>query len=74
MAMDEARIELRQAIKDCRDRGLFAAAKWAAVQLAGLPATDQTASNNANAPGSNEPYDETFELARSFFDIKVCLC
>ena len=34
-SVPQRRTELRQAIRDLHDRGLFTAAKWAAEQLAG---------------------------------------
>jgi hypothetical protein len=70
--MSEHAAELRRAVKDCRDRGLFTAAKWAAVQLAGLPRNGVPGSSvYMDATGGGEATDDTYELARTLFDLKV---
>ena len=64
--------ELRQAVLDCRARALYTSTKWAASALCGLPEEEvmyssQTAPPAAAAASSSPSY----ELARSFFDLKV---
>lgn len=74
-----AKQELRQAVSDCRERGLFAAAKWAAQQLVALPVDQDPSSSGAaagHAPsnssvGASSAERDLFDLARSFFDCKV---
>ncbi|KAL7409660.1 hypothetical protein BDY24DRAFT_418699 [Mrakia frigida] len=41
--MDRFPTELRQAVKDCRDRGLIAAAKWASELLTSIPPSSRSA-------------------------------
>lgn len=68
--------ELRQAVVDCRQRGLFASAKWAAAALCGLPEEEVEASSASAAqqPSSGGGSGgAAFELARSLFDLKVRL-
>jgi anaphase-promoting complex subunit 8 len=64
--------ELRQAVQDCRARALHASAKWAAAALCGLPEEEVMGSPQAPPPAaaaaSSSP---AYELARSFFDLKV---
>lgn len=67
--VDQKRQELRQAVRDCRERGLYSSAKWAAVQLAGLPPGEQSSSTAEDS--FSVVHDDTFELARSYFDVKV---
>ena len=62
--------ELRQAVADCRARGLYVAAKWAAAALCGLPEEDVMGSpQDALAAGGGT--SAAFDLARSLFDVKV---
>lgn len=79
------RVELKKAVCDLRDRGLFKAAAWAAEQLMGLPDTDQSSQGPSSrrrpgegAPGPSatppeEEDEDSFLLARSCFDLKVIL-
>jgi Anaphase promoting complex subunit 8 / Cdc23 len=64
------RQQLRQAVFDCRERGLTEAATWAAQQLIGLPKpsendlpTEPSSSDNAES--------DVFMYAKSLFDSKV---
>ena len=59
-----ARVELRAAVHDTRRRGLLYATKWAAEQLAGLPAAP------AGAAAQAEGDSDVLVLARSYFDLK----
>lgn len=64
--------ELRQAVADCRARGLYAATKWAAAALCGLPEEEvMGASEEVLAAAAG--VSAAFDLARSLFDIKVRL-
>lgn len=57
---------------DCRSRALYASAKWAASALCGLPEEEVLASSQAVAVGeSGGSSGAAYELARSFFDLKV---
>lgn len=65
----QRRAELRKAVIHLRARGLNAPAKWAAEQLAGLPSDPEGESLlEANA---DEHEDDTYLLAKSYFDLKV---
>ena len=59
-------------MQDCRARALYASAKWAASALCGLPEEEVMGSSQAPPPAaaasSSSP---AYELARSFFDLKV---
>lgn len=74
------RRELRQAVKDLSERGLYTSAKWAAEQLVGLPgdtgAGDAKASSSSCGPSTSAAADEDdsdeYLLARTHFDLKVC--
>lgn len=55
---------------DCRIRGLLVPAKWAAAALCGLPEEEVAAAGRGPASASPSP-GPAFELARSFFDLKV---
>jgi anaphase-promoting complex subunit 8 len=75
------RDQLLQAIYDCRERGLFTSAKWAAQQLNGLPSQSQFAATTTTtttiptplpvdtAAASPSEHD-SYQLARSMFDLK----
>lgn len=63
--------ELLQAVSDCRIRGLLVPAKWAAAALCGLPEEGvAAAAAHPSSVGCPTP-GPAFELARSFFDLKV---
>lgn len=62
--------ELLQAVSDCRIRGLLVPAKWAAAALCGLP-EEQVAAAAAPPIIVCPTSGPAFELARSFFDLKV---
>ncbi len=62
--------ELLQAVSDCRIRGLLVPAKWAAAALCGLP-EDQVAAAAAPQNVVCPTPGPAFELARSFFELKV---
>lgn len=64
------RQQLRQAVRDCRDRGLTTSAKWASQQIAGLDGNDVSLSPAASAQAVTAE-DDVYELARSMFDLKV---
>ncbi len=66
---DQRRRELRAAIVDLRERGLSAAARWAAEQLAGLPAPGTATSLARAEPAASD--DDVYQLALSLFDAKV---
>ena len=67
------RLQLRAAIYDLRERGLAPAARWAAEQLAGLPAADTEDRDvrTDTAPAAQPADDDSFLLARSLFEMKV---
>lgn len=54
-------------------RGLYAPAKWAAEQLNGLPDSDGIDEQPSTSGSAVEHEDNTFLLARSFFDLKVVI-
>lgn len=84
----ELRQQLRQAVFDCRERGLTEAATWAAQQLSGLPKMASTSPRGGSGadqaqveheatprfPPSHADNDESdvFLYAKSLFDNKVC--
>ena len=74
------RAHLRQAVFDCRERGLTEAAAWAAQQLNGLPKADPAAAAAiASTSGKHctqraEAYDDESDIflyAKALFDQKV---
>lgn len=65
------RIELRQAIIDLREHGLIMQAQWAAEQLAGLPADEDTSPLPPPCAPSVAQLDDAYLLARTHFDLKV---
>ena len=69
----QKRLQLRAAINDLRERGLGSAARWAAEQLAGLPAADP-ADHDARsdmAAAAQPADDDSYLLARSLFEMKA---
>ena len=72
------RSQLRQAIKDCRERRLSEASRWAALQLSGMtgPPDDQaTPSAPADQPASGSLEEEdAYQLAVAHFDFRVRTC
>ena len=64
------RQQLRGAVQDLRERGLGAAARWAAEQLAGLPTPDPAQSQPQTLPAAAD--DDLYLLALSLFEAKVC--
>lgn len=68
--------ELRRAVADCRARGLYTAAKWAAATLCGLPEEEVMGSSQElpAAGGGSGGTSAAFDLARSLFDLKVRGC
>ena len=62
--------ELQLAVQDCRARALYASAKWAASALCGLPEEEVMGSSQAPPPAAAAA-SPAYELARSFFDLKV---
>jgi anaphase-promoting complex subunit 8 len=67
-AVRAARGELRRAVHDTRRRGLLYATKWAAEQLAGLPAA--AAGGGATAASAWESDSDVLQMANSYFDLK----
>ena len=67
----ERRNELRRAVIELRARGLNASAKWAAEQLTGLPSSDEDDDQPSTSSSSDEDENDTFLLAKSYFDLKV---
>lgn len=67
------RAQLRAAIHDLRERGLAPAARWAAEQLAGLPAADPEEHDaRRDAAAAAQPADDdSYLLARSLFEMKA---
>ena len=66
--------ELRRAVADCRARALYAAAKWAAAALCGLPEEEvMGSSQEAHVAAAAGGTAAAYELARSLFDLKVRL-
>ena len=71
----QARQELRQAIRDCRERRLEVSAKWAAQQLAGM-GEDAAGSQQQRIPQESSPSasiqeEDAYQLAVSHFDCRV---
>lgn len=67
------RLELRQAVFDCRERGLYEAASWAAQHLTSLPASTQPSSTEGVGLPGGEQESDAYLVAKSLFDCKVCL-
>ena len=70
----EARQELRQAIRDCRERRLDVSAKWAAQQLAGMVGEDSSGSHESpqeSSPCSSIQEEDSYQLALCHFDFRV---
>ena len=67
------RSQLRAAIHDLRERGLGPAARWAAEQLAGLPAAASEGHDvrTGTAPAAQPADDDSYLLARSLFEMKA---
>lgn len=64
------RSELRQAVFDCRERGLYEAASWAAQHLTSLPASTTSHTEGVGIPGGENESD-AYLVAKSLFDCKV---
>ena len=69
----QARQELRQAIRDCRERRLDVSTKWAAQQLAGM---GEDSSGSQQRPQESNPFasiqeEDAYQLAVSHFDFRV---
>ena len=62
------RQQLRQAVYDCRERGLSEAATWAAQQLVGLPKPER---EDAVSCSADNDESDVFLHAKSLFDTKV---
>jgi hypothetical protein len=67
------RAELRQAVFDCRERGLYEAASWAAQQLTSLRATQQPSPTEGVGVPGGERESDAYLVAKSLFDCKVCI-
>lgn len=67
----QRRAELRKAVIELRARGLNAPAKWAAEQLTGLPIDEGDEPKPSTSESTDEDEDDTYLLAKSFFDLKV---
>eukprot|EP00884_Botryococcus_braunii_P015299 jgi/Botrbrau1/2452/Bobra.0226s0011.1 len=74
----QKRAELRKAVLDLRERGLFSAAKWAAEQAAGLVVEEKTLrpgrksrlGHPSTASRNEEEEDDAYLLAKASFDMK----
>lgn len=66
----QRRAELRKAVIELRARGLNAPAKWAAEQLTGLPIDEGDEPKPSTSESTDEDEDDTYLLAKSFFDLK----
>lgn len=66
------RSELRQAVFDCRERGLYEAASWAAQHLTSLPASTQSSPTEGVGLPGGENESDAYVVAKSLFDCKVC--
>lgn len=64
------RKELRRAIFDCRERGLYEASAWAAQQLTALPENTVPLEAGEVCPGGEDESD-CYLLAKALFDCKV---
>jgi hypothetical protein len=68
----DRRRELVKAIHDCRERGLFRSAKWAAQQLVGLPQTGSEEGTPVDAVESSSGRGgAAWELGRCYFENRV---
>lgn len=67
---DQMRRQLRRAILDLRERGINVAARWAAEQLAGLPAPDSADAATHAVPATSD--SDAYQLALSLLEAKVC--
>ncbi|PSC70628.1 anaphase-promoting complex subunit 8-like [Micractinium conductrix] len=65
-----AAAELHQAVADCRQRALFASAKWAAAALSGLDASELAGRESGSGGAGGPRPGPAFELARSLIDVK----
>jgi hypothetical protein len=65
------RQQLRQAVFDCRERGLNEAAAWAAQQLNGLPKVETTETTTTLQSKSDDNESDIYLYAKSLFDSKV---
>jgi hypothetical protein len=73
------RSELRRAVRDCRERGLYESAKWAALNLGGLPpapggdspAVDHSSDRSAPDPSLTSAESDSYDLALCHFDVRV---
>lgn len=65
--------ELREAIIECNARGLTESARWAALQLTGLPdeEAELAGADALPAPAPWAPEDDRHALAKCYFDSKV---
>lgn len=73
---DQVAAQLRQAVKDCRERRLDEAAKWAAQQLTGMhPSKDLNRSINDVFPTAPSKFTtaehDAYQLALCHFDFRV---
>lgn len=65
------RQQLRQAVYDCRERGLNEAASWAAQQLNGLPKPDAAETSTTLSSKPDDKESDIYLYAKSLFDSKV---
>ena len=66
------RQQLRQAVFDCRERGLTEAATWAAQQLNGLPKQEEGGPSTSLRSHADSDESDAFVYAKALFDGKVC--
>lgn len=66
------RQQLRQAVFDCRERGLTEAATWAAQQLNGLPKKEGGGPSTSLRSHADSDESDAFVYAKALFDGKVC--
>lgn len=66
------RQQLRQAVYDCRERGLTESASWAAQQLIGLPKAEDDEMQEDAPCTSDSAESDVFLYAKTLFDMKVC--
>lgn len=69
--VQQRRHELRKAVIELRARGLNAPAKWAAEQLTGLPNEGDDEPKLETTGNADETENDTYLLAKSYFDLKV---
>jgi Anaphase promoting complex subunit 8 / Cdc23 len=74
----QTRQELRQAIRDCRERRLDVSSKWAAQQLAGMGEDTAGSHQRPQFPQELSSFssiqeDDAYQLAVSHFDFRVRL-